>query len=1188
MKRVTDFIVSKRNFIFVFFLIISIWCLFLAGNVKINRDIAKYLPSSSKVRQGMDIMEDEFGELNNSNLNIMFKNLTKKEKKSITNYLDNLEHVEGITTQNKKNYTLYEIETDLQADSSKAMTFYNKIIKKYRKYDIALSGTLDDENKDVLPAWIVALAIGCALIILMIMCESYIEPFLFLIAIYMAVIINKGTSIMFPMISSITNSITAILQLALSMDYSIMLINRYRQEKKQTKDNVEAMKKALYASFKSISSSSVTTVVGLLALVFMSFGIGRDLGFILAKGVLLSLVTIFTCLPALILMFDKLIRKTKKKTPVIKLDCLGRFMHKFRYFGIGLFIIIFGASFVLKGSVDILYTDKETDEVSKVFTTNNQMAIIYNSKYEKEMTKLCQKLAKDKKINEVLCYGNTLNEKLTYENLNPKLTDLGNETNIEDYLLKIVYYNYYNEKNNLKISFNDFLNFIQKEVYSNPDLAKEVDSKTRNNIERVANFTDPNKMNIKHSAQEIAQMFELDEKTVNDLLIYYQSLNNQNKLTLNQYVSFIQNNVVNSSYGQNIPQDTLNELKTITPYLDKEKLNQELTYEQMANFLQTDPAILQQLYTYYNLNQENLNELSINDFTSFALTIDELPAESKELLTSLQTFSNKEIISNKLTYQQASAILGIDPQLGYTIYYLAYLQESPDIPLTEYKLFLNELIPFMLNHPFIKSAMDEETIAKLNLVTKVMESTLNNETFTYSELSELLNYDESTIKSVYSLYFTNNTTMNIKEFLDFVIAHQNDEVLKGKLDGNTLNRLEKLLKIVNSVLNNQSYTSLEISSFLGGNEEYNKLLYALYDTEYLHNNVNLSYQEFVAFLLNNVVPNPTYNTAISEDTIQKLNTLQQIMTDSNRQVKYSQEQLSSIISKLQTDSEEDLISLVYLYYGSINAYDSSWSLTVEEFVNYLNDVILTDTRFDRFIDKQMHNDIEKAQEKVQDAKELLVGSKHNRLVINANLDKESKETFAFIKNIKKELKNDDIYLIGNSAMAEEMSETFQGELNYITILTIAFIFVVVMFTFRSFLIPLTLVILIQTAVYLTMGVLAFEGGTIYFIALLIVQSILMGATIDYAILYTSYYLEGRKKLSVKDAIINAYNNSIHTILTSASILSLVTLVVGYFGSAIASKICITISQGTIMSTLLILFILPALIASFDKFIIRQK
>ena len=130
---------------------------------------------------------------------------------------------------------------------------------------------------------------------------------------------------------------------------------------------------------------------------------------------------------------------------------------------------------------------------------------------------------------------------------------------------------------------------------------------------------------------------------------------------------------------------------------------------------------------------------------------------------------------------------------------------------------------------------------------------------------------------------------------------------------------------------------------------------------------------------------------------------------------------------------------------------------------------------------------------------------------------------------------------------------------------------------------------IQCAVYLNMAWLSLTGQSIYFIALIIVQAILMGATIDYAILYTSYYLEHRKyfQMNVKDALIASYRKSIHSILTSASILILVTAIVGNFASAIAAKICQSISGGTLVATLIILILLPALLATMDRIIIRK-
>ena len=150
------------------------------------------------------------------------------------------------------------------------------------------------------------------MLILLLMSKSWVEPWLFLFTILLAVIANKGTNIIFPNVSHITDAISAILQMALSMDYAIMLSTRYRQEKAKSDhpDKKTAMRRTMRYSFGAISSSSVTTVVGLVVLVAMSFTIGRDMGLVLSKGVVLSLVSIFTSLPALLLIFDKVNEKS--------------------------------------------------------------------------------------------------------------------------------------------------------------------------------------------------------------------------------------------------------------------------------------------------------------------------------------------------------------------------------------------------------------------------------------------------------------------------------------------------------------------------------------------------------------------------------------------------------------------------------------------------------------------------------------------------------------------------------------------------------------------------------------------------------------------------------------------------------------------------------------------------------------
>ena len=305
--------------------------------------------------------------------------------------------------------------------------------------------------------------------------------------------------------------------------------------------------------------------------------------------------------------------------------------------------------------------------------------------------------------------------------------------------------------------------------------------------------------------------------------------------------------------------------------------------------------------------------------------------------------------------------------------------------------------------------------------------------------------------------------------------------------------------------------------------------------------------------------------------------------------KYNSLELYNILNKLTNELDYNLIDLVYIYHGSENLYDSSWRLTVEEIVNYLNDVILKDEKYKSFLDKEMQDKIVSAKDTISTAKELLVSKKYSRAILNTKYGKESKDTLAFVQKTIDEVGNKKgIYVVGDSPMALEMSKSFNKELDFITILTILFIFVVVAFTFKDLLIPLILVLIIQCAVYVTMAILSMTGSKVYFISLLIVQAILMGATIDYAIVYTTYYKESRETMNVQNSIINAYNKSIHTILSSSSILIIVTLIVSSFADAIAAKICETISQGTFCSVILILLILPGVLATCDKVICRKN
>ena len=339
MKKAVNFLIEKRIYILIFMLIITSICTFAMKKVSINKDITKYLPSNSSMKEGILILEKELPDLKNmSTIWVMVDNLDDNQKINVYKELTKIKNIYTVSyeqesdTYNKDNHTLYILTSKYNFESNEIKEIKKELNDLAKSYNLVYE--LDSDVTNV-PTLILIFTFSILLIILLIMCSSWIEPILFIITIGIAIIINFETNYLLKEVSYTTYSITAILQLVLTMDYSIMLLNRYREEKGK-QNNTTAMKEAIKKSFPSIIGSSFTTIVGLLALLFMSFKIGTDLGIVLAKGVLISLICIFTILPSLILIFDKLIYKTQKNYPHINMNniALKYCNSKFAYNGV--------------------------------------------------------------------------------------------------------------------------------------------------------------------------------------------------------------------------------------------------------------------------------------------------------------------------------------------------------------------------------------------------------------------------------------------------------------------------------------------------------------------------------------------------------------------------------------------------------------------------------------------------------------------------------------------------------------------------------------------------------------------------------------------------------------------------------------------------------------------------------------
>ena len=318
MKKLADFLVNKRLILFFCSLAAAAACIFLMQRVTINEDLTKYLPKDSQMRTGLDIMEAEFPDPGRTEtFRLMFEGLDEAGKQRAMERVLACEGVDSVT---------YDPDSPEHNSGSYALFLVNTVYTDEKRTD-ALQKTVVEELEDEYTVWsyyrstydavlpvLLPTAMVIFLLVLILLSRSYIEVVLLLTSIGVSILLNMGTNIIFESISDMTRSIAAVLQLVLSIDYSIMLFHRYDQEKARLSepDNVQAMKNAVRNAFSSVSASAVTTIIGLMALLLLSFTIGRDMGLVLAKGILCSLICVFTVMPTMVLWCDGLLETTSK------------------------------------------------------------------------------------------------------------------------------------------------------------------------------------------------------------------------------------------------------------------------------------------------------------------------------------------------------------------------------------------------------------------------------------------------------------------------------------------------------------------------------------------------------------------------------------------------------------------------------------------------------------------------------------------------------------------------------------------------------------------------------------------------------------------------------------------------------------------------------------------------------------
>lgn len=354
-------VVKLRHAILVIALILIIPSAIGMAKTHVNYDMLSYLPSDMESVKGQDLLMDEFHKGGFSIL--VLENMKTDDVTKLKKDIEKVDHVESIVNLqdvvnpsipismypkvvqdniNNKNATMLVTFYDTGISDEHTLNAVDQIRKMSNK-DTYVAGmtsmVLDLKNiAETEEIKYVAVAVALSLLVMMLLLDSYVAPFLFLLSIGLAILYNMGSNIMFGEISYITKAIAAVLQLGVTMDYSIFLWHSYMEKLDDGIEPKPAMAEAINATLISVTGSSVTTIAGFLALCFMTYKMGMDLGLVMAKGVVFGVVCSVTVLPVMILFFTRTLQKTRHKTLIPSAD---RLSHKLtsRY---GIYILCFG------------------------------------------------------------------------------------------------------------------------------------------------------------------------------------------------------------------------------------------------------------------------------------------------------------------------------------------------------------------------------------------------------------------------------------------------------------------------------------------------------------------------------------------------------------------------------------------------------------------------------------------------------------------------------------------------------------------------------------------------------------------------------------------------------------------------------------------------------------------------------
>ena len=412
-ETIARFVVDRRNLIFFLYIVAAIFSVISSRWVGVNNDITDYLSKDTETRKGLTLMDDEMTTFGTAR--IMVSHVTYDIAYDLAGQIEGIDGVssaklgdndpadppdenddaEPDTPEDIADYmqganALITVTFDGEEDDDSAKAAMQDIRTLLSDYDAYISTKVGVSQADTLAqemTVILAIAAVIIVLVLLITSRSYAELPVMILTFASAALLNMGTNFWFGTISFISNSVTVVLQLALAIDYAIIMLHRFLEEREHAGDR-EACIAAVSAAIPSISASSLTTISGLAAMMFMQFRIGFDLGLVLIKAILLSMLAVFTLMPGLLMLFSKAMERTRHKNFIPQIDRWGKLVYALRHVGVPVFIVCVVGGFFLSNQCPYVYGDNAvmtvrrnehqaaTDRVEKEFGTQNIMALV--------------------------------------------------------------------------------------------------------------------------------------------------------------------------------------------------------------------------------------------------------------------------------------------------------------------------------------------------------------------------------------------------------------------------------------------------------------------------------------------------------------------------------------------------------------------------------------------------------------------------------------------------------------------------------------------------------------------------------------------------------------------------------------------------------------------------------------------